>query len=50
MYYGEALVSYEELKSRIEKYIEWYNHARTKAKLADLSPVEYRIQTSQSDA
>lgn len=50
MYYGEDLVSYEELKSRIEGYIEWYNHVRTKAKLAGLSPVEYRIQTSQSAA
>lgn len=50
MYHGEALVSYEELKSRIEEYIEWYNHVRSKAKLAGLSPVEYRIQTSQSAA
>lgn len=47
MYYGEDLVSYEELKARVEDYIEWYNHVRTKAKLAGLSPVEYRIQTSQ---
>lgn len=48
MYHGEKLVSYEELKSRIEEYIEWYNHVRSKAKLAGLSPVEYRTQTSQS--
>lgn len=50
MYHGEALVSYKELESRIEKYIVWYNHVRIKAKLAGLSPVEYRIQTSQSAA
>lgn len=48
MYHGEALVSYEELKSRIEEYIDWYNHVRSKVKLAGLSPVNYRIQTSQS--
>lgn len=48
MYYGEKLVSYEELKSRIEEYIYWYNHERIKEKLAGLSPVEYRTQSSQS--
>ncbi|WP_373471342.1 IS3 family transposase [Carnobacterium alterfunditum] len=48
MYHGEKLVSYEELKSRIEEYIEWYNHVRSKVKLAGLSPVEYRTQTSYS--
>lgn len=48
MYHGEALVSYGELKSRIEEYIDWYNHVRSKVKLAGLSPVNYRIQTSQS--
>lgn len=48
MYHGEELVSYEELKLRLEEYIEWYNHIRSKAKLAGLSPVEYRTQTSQS--
>lgn len=47
MYHGEKLVSYEELKLRIEEYIEWYNQVRSKAKLAGLSPVEYRTQTSQ---
>ncbi|MFE8701988.1 IS3 family transposase [Cytobacillus sp. FJAT-54145] len=47
MYYGEKLVSYEELKRRIEEYIYWYNHERSKEKLAGLSPVEYRTQSSQ---
>ncbi|WP_091586126.1 IS3 family transposase [Alteribacillus bidgolensis] len=50
MYYGEELVSYEELKRRIEEYIYWYNHERSKEKLAGLSPVEYRTQPSQSAA
>lgn len=47
MYYGEELVSYTELKARIEEYIYWYNHGRTKEKLAGLSPVEYRTQANQ---
>ena len=50
MYYGEKLVSYEELKQRIEEYIYWYNHVRSKVKLTGLSPVEYRTQSSQSAA
>jgi putative transposase len=47
MYYGEKLVSYEELKRRIEEYIYWYNNVRSKVKLTGLSPVEYRTQSSQ---
>ncbi|WP_226376949.1 IS3 family transposase [Oceanobacillus halotolerans] len=50
MYYGEELVSYVELKRRIEEYVYWYNHERSKEKLAGLSPVEYRTQPSQSAA
>ncbi len=50
MYYGEELVSYEELKRRIEEYIYWYNHERSKEKLAGMSPVEYRTHSSQSAA
>ncbi|WP_078427016.1 IS3 family transposase [Alkalihalobacterium alkalinitrilicum] len=50
MYYGEELVNYEELKRRIEEYIYWYNHVRSKGKVAGLSPVEYRTQPSQSAA
>lgn len=48
MYYGESLVTYEELKRRIEKYIYYYNHERIKLKLAGLSPVQFRTQTSQT--
>ena len=47
MYHGEKLLSYDELKSKICEYIDWYNHVRSKEKLAGLSPVEYRTQTSQ---
>ncbi|MBP2257870.1 transposase InsO family protein [Virgibacillus campisalis] len=39
-----------ELKRRVEEYIYWYNHERSKEKLAGLSPVEYRTQSSQSAA
>lgn len=45
MYHGEALLSYEELKIKIEEYIYYYNHERIKGKLGGLSPVQYRIQT-----
>ncbi|MCM3065457.1 integrase core domain-containing protein, partial [Priestia flexa] len=31
-------------------YIYWYNNIRSKEKLTGLSPVEYRIQSSQSAA
>lgn len=47
MYHGEPLLTYDELKKQIEEYIDWYNNVRTKQKLAGLSPVEYRTQTSQ---
>ncbi|KKI91238.1 transposase, partial [Bacillus sp. SA1-12] len=50
MYYGEALCSFEELKKRIEEYIDYYNNKRIKQKLAGMSPVQYRIHTSQSAA
>ena len=50
MYYGETLISYEELKRWIKEYIYWYNYDRTIEKLAGLSPVEYRTQSSQSAA
>lgn len=43
MYYGCVYYSYEELKSEIEKYIEYYNKQRIKQKLGWLSPVEYRL-------
>ena len=48
MYHGEALISYADLKHRIETYINWYNHERSKEKLAGMSPVEHRTHSSQS--
>lgn len=47
MYYGEELISYEELKSKIEQYIKYYNHVRIKEKLNGMSPVQYRLQDNQ---
>lgn len=48
MYYGKIYTSFEELEQEITKYIHYYNHARIKEKLAGMSPVEYRLHTSQS--
>lgn len=47
MYHGEALCSFEELKDKIERYIDYYNNKRIKQKLAGLSPVQYRIHSNQ---
>lgn len=47
MYYGEALVTFNELKQRIEQYITYYNNERIKQKLAGMSPVQYRIHASR---
>ncbi|ADU32113.1 Integrase catalytic region [Evansella cellulosilytica DSM 2522] len=47
IYHGEALCTYEELKGKIEDYIDYYNHKRIKKKLAGKSPVQYRLHTSQ---
>ena len=47
MYYGERLCTFEELKRRIEEYIDYYNNKRIKQKLAGMSPVQYRTLTSQ---
>ncbi len=47
MYYGEPLLTYEELKREIESYIYYYNNQRIKQKLAGMSPVQYRLQTNQ---
>ncbi|WP_419096465.1 IS3 family transposase [Ureibacillus endophyticus] len=37
----------KRLKKRIEQYIYYYNNERVKQKLAGMSPVSYRIHTSQ---
>jgi len=46
MYYGEPLYTYEELKSKIENYIYYYNNKRIKGKLGGMNPVQYRIHTN----
>jgi putative transposase len=47
VYHGEALCSFEELKVKIARYMDYYNNKRIKQKLAGMSPVQYRIHTSQ---
>ncbi|MFC5589953.1 IS3 family transposase, partial [Sporosarcina soli] len=36
--------SMAHFERELKEYIEYYNHKRMKAKLKDLSPVEYRTQ------
>lgn len=43
--YLNEFESVEHFKQELEKYIEYYNNKRIKAKLKGLSPVQYRIQT-----
>lgn len=47
MYYRRCFSSFEELQQAVTKYIYYYNHHRIKAKLTGMSPVQYRIHTSQ---
>ena len=47
MYYGKVYYSFEELKQAVTDYIFYYNNKRIKAKLTGMSPVEYRLYTSQ---
>jgi len=50
MYYGKIYHSFEDLKQAITDYIFYYNNERIKAKLTGMSPVEYRLHTSQLTA
>ena len=43
IYYGVVYYSYEELKSKIERFIKYYNEKRIKEKLRWMSPVQYRL-------
>lgn len=47
MYHGRERCSFEELKKKLEDYIDYYNNQRIKEKLAGMSPVQYRLHTSQ---
>ena len=42
--YLQEFESMEHFERELHEYIEYYNHKRMKAKLKDLSPVEYRTQ------
>lgn len=44
--YLREFSSIEEFRIELEKYIDYYNNNRIKAKLKGLSPVQYRIQSS----
>lgn len=37
--------SMEEFRAELERYIDYYNNKRIKAKLKGLSPVQYRLQS-----
>ncbi len=50
MYYGVAYESFEALDYAVKQYINYYNNKRIKEKLAGMSPVEYRKQTTQLSA
>lgn len=47
MYYGENLINHKELKKKLEIYINYYNKFRIKEKLNGMSPVQYRIKSTQ---
>ncbi|MGM2840148.1 IS3 family transposase, partial [Bacillus cereus group sp. Bce002] len=40
--YLKDFESIEHFKQEFEKYIDYYNHKRIKAKLKGMSPVQYR--------
>lgn len=47
MYHGKIYHSFEELNQAVTEYIFYYNNERIKTKLAGMSPIEYRLHTSQ---
>jgi putative transposase len=46
--YLQKFDSIEHFEEESKQYIEYYNHKRMKAKLNDLSPVEYRTQVLEA--
>ena len=46
--YMQEFESMNQFKLEHELYIEYYNHKRIKGKLKGLSPVQYRIQSSEA--
>ena len=50
MYYGNTYTSFEELKTAIDQFINYYNFKRMKSKLDWQSPVTYREHYQQNQA
>jgi len=48
LFYLQAFDSLEDFIRELEEYIDYYNNQRIKCKLKGLSPVQYRIQSSQA--
>ena len=48
MYHGYSFKNADELITKIEEYIEYYNTERIKVKLKGLTPIEYRNQALQA--
>jgi putative transposase len=46
--YLKEFESVEHFKQELEKYIEYYNHKRIKAKLKGMSSVQYRVHAQQA--
>jgi transposase InsO family protein len=46
--YIQKFESIEHFEKELHDYIDYYNHRRIKAKLKDLSPVEYRTQVLEA--
>lgn len=46
--YMQEFESMDHFKLELELYIKYYNHKRIKGKLKGLSPVQYRIQSSEA--
>lgn len=46
--YLQDFESLEHFERELEEYIYYYNHKRMKAKLKDLSPIEYRTQVLEA--
>jgi putative transposase len=47
-FYHQEFKSIEDFTLELEKYIHYYNHKRIKSKLKGLSPVQFRVQSSQA--
>lgn len=48
LFYTKKYMSIEELKKDIVEYINYYNNKRIKVKLKGMSPVQYRLHSSQT--